>query len=439
MDNFPNNNNNSSGENETPEYVGSYSGGYSELGSQPPMAPVPEKNGLSLYSVIVLIIITAVVTFQVTSLWYNKGVLSSDADYLPPYFESVLTVDEYLRAYYIGIDEMDEEYVSQFLCAALLYASGDAYAAYYSPEEYKNASQSLEGNSAGVGISIEYRDDLYIGITKVYKGSPASNAGIKVGDIVVAIDGKDVLQMNYKEINDAFQGEAGAAVQLTVKRGDDLVDFTVIRDVFVMQTVDSHMYKDGATSKKVGVVQILNFNNATTVQFKDAVNALIEEGAEALVFDVRGNPGGNLDSVVAMLDFLLPEGKIVRITDRNGREVQSYSSDASCIDLPMAVLTDGETASAAELFASALKDFDKAITVGTQSFGKGTMQIMIPLPDGGAFKFSYRYYSPPISDNFHGVGITPDIEVTLPEGTLVTYLTDETDGQLSAAVDHLLS
>ena len=105
----------------------------------------------------------------------------------------------------------------------------------------------------------------------------------------------------------------------------------------------------------------------------------------------------------------------------------------------MAVLTDGETASAAELFASALKDFDKAITVGTQSFGKGTMQVMIPLPDGGAFKFSYRYYSPPISDNFHGVGITPDIEVTLPEGTLVTYHTDETDGQLSAAVDHLLS
>lgn len=439
MNNTPNDFNN----NNTPpsQSTGSYSGGYTSYnyGDQqyPQPAPQPEKKGIPVYAMIILILVTAVVTFQVTSLWYQTGVLGGGKNSVPSYFESALTIDEYLREYYIG--ELDEELMSQALAAAILYASGDAYAYYFTPEEYAEESMSYQGNAVGIGILVTYREDGYIEILRVFEGAPASEAGIKSGDIILKVGGKDVAELGYDESTAAIQGEPGTTVTVTVKRGEETLDFTATRQTYVQQTVDGHMYKDGATDKKIGVVQIYSFNNSTTEQFKNEVNALIEQGAEGLVFDVRDNPGGTLDSVVAMLDFLLPEGKIVRITDKNGKEVQSYSSDASCIDLPMAVLTNGNSASAAELFTSALKDYEKAISVGTKSYGKGTMQIMIPLPDGSAFKFSYRYYSPPFSDNYHGVGITPEIEITLPEGTKLPYLTDETDNQLAAAVEHILN
>jgi len=432
MDNLPNNNQN----NETPQTTGSYSGGYGSYGSYPP--PIaPEKKGLPLYAVLILILVTAVVTFQITSLWYQFGVLGKKDDGIPSYFESALTIDEYLKEYYIG--ELDEKLMSQALAAALLYATGDAYAYYFTPEEYAEETMSYQGNAVGIGILVSYREDGYIEILRVFDGAPASEAGIKSGDVIVAVNGKDVAELGYEASTEAIRGEPGTTVDVTVARGEERLTLTATRQTYVQQTVDGHMYKDGATSKKIGVVQIYSFNESTTEQFKTEVNALIEAGAEGLVFDVRDNPGGTLDSVVAMLDYLLPEGKIVRITDKNGKEVQTYTSDKNCIDLPMAVLTNGSSASAAELFTSALKDYEKAISVGTKSFGKGTMQIMIPLPDGSAFKFSYMYYSPPFSENYHGVGITPEIEITIPEDTVIPYLTDENDTQLAAAVEHLIN
>lgn len=434
MDNIPNNNQN----NGVPQDHGTYSGGYGYYGGQSPVQAVPpEKRGLPLYAVIIIILITAVVTFQATTLWYQSGILGGDQNEIPPYFDTALTIDAYLREYYIG--EMDEELISQALAAALLHASGDAYAYYFTPEEYAEESMSYQGNAVGIGIMVTYREDGYIEILRVFDGAPASEAGIKMGDVIIAVDGKDVAELGYEGSTEAIRGEPGTDVTVTVKRGEENLDITAIRQKYIQQTVDGHMYKDGATEKKIGVVQIYSFNESTTEQFKKEVTALIEAGAEGLVFDVRDNPGGTLDSVVAMLDFLLPEGKIVRITDKNGNEVQTYTSDKNCIDLPMAVLTNGSSASAAELFTSALKDYEKAVSVGTKSYGKGTMQIMLPLPDGSAFKFSYMYYSPPFSENYHGVGITPEIEVTLPEGTAIHYLTDENDPQLAAAVEHIIN
>ena len=140
-----------------------------------------------------------------------------------------------------------------------------------------------------------------------------------------------------------------------------------------------------------------------------------------------------------MLDFLLPEGTIARITDKNGNELERHTSDSNSIDLPMAVLTNQKPASAAELFTAVLKDYNKAVSIGTNTYGKGVAQIVIPLNDGSAFKFSHCYYSPPFSENYNIVGIAPDIELPLPEGTRVPYLTDETDTQLARAVEYLLT
>lgn len=399
----------------------------------------PKKVGLPSYVVLILVLLTAVLTFQITSV-LHAGSNNSDTvpvDQLPGYFDTALIIDQYLREY--SISDMDEEQVKHLLALAVIYASGDNYADYYTPEEYKEFQSTYQGSGVGVGIMITYTEDYYMEVLRAFDGAPASAAGIKGGDIIIAVDGMDVALIGYNAASDALKGEEGTSVTLTVKRGDQLLDFTVTRRPYVQQTVDGHMYKDGATDKKIGVVQIYSFTDATAEQFKSTVNTLIEQGAEGVVFDLRDNTGGTIDSVTEMLDFLLPEGPIVRITDKNGNEMERYVSDSSSIDLPMAVLTNKNTASAAELFTSALKDYGKAVSVGTNTYGKGVAQIIIPLNDGSAFKFSYCYYSPPFSENYNIVGIAPDIELPLPEGTRIPYLTDETDTQLARAVEYLLT
>ncbi|MBQ9117055.1 MAG: PDZ domain-containing protein [Clostridia bacterium] len=397
-----------------------------------------EKKGISISSLIILLVVTAVVTYQITSLGYNAYYGGKSNSDIPEYYSSALTISEYLDTYYIG--KLDEKVLRDALAAAVLYAAGDAYAYYYTAEEYAEEMMNYGGGAVGIGVRVIYTEEPGgLEILRVMVDTPAEKAGLKRGDIVVGVDGNDFSQLTYNEMIGMVQGEIGSSVQIEVLRGDQRMSFTVERNEYVQQTVESHMYKDGATAKKIGVVQVFAFNDSTPSQFKDAVNSLVSEGAEGLVFDMRENPGGSLDSVVEMLDFLLPAGKIVRITDKNGKEVQTYTSDPSSVDLPMAVLTNGNTASAAELFTSALKDYDKAISVGTKSYGKGTMQAMFPLPDGAAFKFSYRYYSPPISENYHGVGISPEIELPLPEGTVIYRLTDADDLQLEAAVNYLVT
>ncbi|MBR2460223.1 MAG: PDZ domain-containing protein [Clostridia bacterium] len=406
----------------------------------PPYQPMPhkEKKGVSISSLIAIIVLTVVVTYQITSLGYTMYYGGSKADDIPDYYSSALTISDYLNTYYIG--ELDEDLLKDALAAALLHASGDLYAYYYTAEEYAEETLSYAGNAVGIGIRVVYLEDPGgLEILRVMKDTPAEKAGLLVGDVIVGVDGEDVTEWEYSEILMAVQGEPGSTVRIEVIREGARRSFEVVRSEYVQQTVEYHMYKDGATAKKIGVVRVFTFNDSTPGQFKTAVEALSAAGAQGLVFDMRENPGGSLDSVVEMLDYLLPKGTIVRITDKDGNEVQQYTSDESCVELPMAVLTNGNTASAAELFTSALKDYQKAISVGTKTYGKGTMQCIIPLPDGAAFKFSYRYYSPPFSENYHGIGISPEIEVTVPEGTVVYRLTDEDDAQLAAAVGYLVS
>ena len=221
-------------QNSTQPENGTQSGSYGAQyqGQMPPSIP-PQNNGngspygspyekapkkpktVPLYAVIAIVLITAVLTFQATSLGYM--LLDSGDDGIPSYFDSALTIDEYLRTYYIG--ELDEELMSQALAAALLYASGDAYAYYYTPEEYENELMSYEGNSVGIGVLVTYREDGYIEIIRVFNDGPASKAGIQKGDIILAVDGEDIAEMGYENSVKAIQGEIGTEVSITVKRG----------------------------------------------------------------------------------------------------------------------------------------------------------------------------------------------------------------------------
>lgn len=394
-------------------------------------------RGVPVLAVIAAVLVTAVITFQVTSVVLGLRYKKKLDESVPEYFDSLITMDEYIRRYYIG--EIDAQALSEALASSYISALGDKYAYYYTAEEYESEMQYYSGSSSGIGVRVYHDSSEGVLVAfRVMDGSPAETAGMHQGDVIFSVDGVATATLTYEEILDAIQGENGSLVRIGVRRGEDELYFDVTRSEYELQTVEYHVYKDGSTAKKLGFIRVFSFTSGTVGQFRDAVNALVESGVEGLIFDMRGNGGGELQAVVDMLDILLPKGPIVRITDRDGNEVKVYESDGACIDLPMAVLTDGDTASAAELFTAALLDYGKAVSVGTNTYGKGTVQTFVRLSDGSAFKFSYRYYSPPFSENYHGVGIAPTVLSERDGSGSVYLLGDDDDVQLAAAADYLL-
>lgn len=401
------------------------------------ISKLTEKK-VPIYIVIVAVVLSVVITFQITSVALSLSYKKALDESIPDYFASALTIDEYFRKYFIG--EIDEQTLSEYLAYAYLYASGDKYAYYYTAEEYEAEMLYYDGSSVGIGIRVYNSEaDGGIKVLRVMSDSPAEKAGLLEGDVILSVEGTVYGDVSYSELVDLIQGKVDTKVALTVRRGDETLELQATRGEYELENVEYHIYKDGQTEKKIGFIRVFSFTSNTVTQFKAALNALEDAGVEALVFDMRENTGGELQSVIDMLDMLLPEGPIVRINDRDGNTVKTYTSDENCVDLPMAVLTNSNTASAAELFTAALIDYEMAVSVGTTTYGKGTVQRFVTLADGSAFKFSYRYYSPPFSDNFNGVGIEPYIEVEIDENTVIYTLTDEDDVQLEAAVGYLLN
>ena len=266
--------------------------------------------------------------------------------------------------------------------------------------------------------------------------SPALEAGVMPGDLIAYVNGQPMTELGYSSALSMLRGEEKTFAEMTVLRDGKLIDFKIERRKITDYTVYSHVYPG---NPDVGVVQILEFDSGTPLQFKAALRELEAKGVKKLVFDVRNNPGGQLDSIKDVLDHLLPEGVIIRIQDAAGKE-ETLMSDASQVDMPMMVLVNRNTASAAELFASALRDYNKAKLVGETTYGKGTTQTMMPLYDGSAISVSQNTYSPPLSENYEGVGLAPDVEVELPReiaNKSVFLLGESEDLVLIAAVNEL--
>ena len=353
----------------------------------------------------------------------------------PELFETLAMLDYYYQTGYVN--DVDEEALISRLMNAYIICVGDPYGVYYTPEEVEAVYNDTVGVNVGIGVYVRImsEDDQRIKILEVMDGSPAKSAGILKGDIITHIEGVDVSEIGYDAAVDMIAGAVDTYVNITVLRGDVIKTISVKRNVYTMQTVFYHKY---ALDPSVGVVLITEFNDGTPSQFKTAVNTLLNQGCKSLVFDVRSNPGGTVDSCVEILDFLLPSGEIAYVTDLDGTVVETYYSDVGCIDVPMAVLTNGTTASGAELFTCALKDYGKALVVGTTTYGKGCMQSIINLPNGGALRYTTHLYNPPTSGNYDGVGITPNIEVELDsslEKINHFEITDEMDNQLKVAYE----
>lgn len=282
----------------------------------------------------------------------------------------------------------------------------DPYAAYFDEESYQDRLEQQQGNMVGIGVAV-YRseDNGRLLISEVYEDSPAEEAGLQSGDWVIAADGTSFDALTADESLALVSGESGTNVTLTILRGEETFEKTLTRADVVVPSVRLEMIGDTA------YLRITTFNERTAEEFSASLQEAQENGAEALIFDLRSNTGGLLNAAFDMLDELLPEGTLATKVTKDQTETVMAVSDAACVDLPMVVLTDAYTASASELFAAALRDYDKALLVGSKTYGKGVMQTTYTLSDDTGIKFTTAYFNPPSGENFNGKGLTPDISV----------------------------
>ena len=328
---------------------------------------------------------------------------------------------------------------------------GDYYGYYYPPTDYSDYTDDIAGKYTGIGVSVLLDADGYAEIINVFPGSPAEEVGMLPGDVLVAVGGEDFAAIGYQNAIDRIRGAAGTTVSLTVRRDGARLTFTVPRREVTEVTVESRML-DG----NIGYIRIISFNERTYQQFVNAHRALEAEGAVSYVFDLRNNPGGTLNAVVAIAEYILPDGPIVHLNYKNdrddftidsifdivnpnymdGQERVYYANHA--ITKPMVVLANGNTASAGELFTSSLNDYGVATVIGDTTYGKGVGQTSFYVAqDGSAITMTIFSYDPPTSPNYDGVGITPDIAVSLSEEAAkknLYKLTYAEDTQLQAAI-----
>ncbi len=408
-----------------------------------------EKVKLPVGAVIVIALFCMLLTFMTTYVLLTQKFVSdmreaelSTGGLSEEAYTKIEQIEKVLGEQFLY--DIDEQALTDTVIKGYMYGLGDPYAEYFTKEEFEALMSDTNAEMQGIGISVvssaEYNA---IQITSVFPNSPAADAGVLPGDLItyVKVDGEmvSVASLGYTIAVTKLQGEAGTKAEFVVYRGENYsesVEFSIERGYITEYTVSYRVYSEDST---VGVISITSFDKETPNQFKAAYEDLVSKGCKKLVVDVRNNPGGELISVCTTLDMLVPEGPVIRTVDKAGNEEIVYTSDKNEVNIPMAVLVNGNTASAGELFAACLKDYEKAILVGETTYGKGSMQTTMSFNDGTAFKYTYRYYCPPFSDNYDGVGITPDIEALLSEEALSHFytMTDAEDTQLRAAVDEL--
>lgn len=331
------------------------------------------------------------------------------------------------------VDDVDTVVIEDAAAHAMVGALGDRWSYYIPASEYASHVEQMNNAYVGVGITITLREDgTGFDIMQVNAGGSAEEAGIQVGDILYAIEGQPAAGMTTTDARNLVRGEEGTQVQLTILRGDQEITLSVTRRQ-VQTPVATGKLLDG----NIGLVTIVNFDDRCAQETLLAIQALQEAGAQKLIFDVRNNPGGYAHEMVRILDHLLPEGELFRAVDSLGRE-NVDKSNADCLELPMAVLVNTNSYSAAEFFAAAMQEYEAAVVVGEQTSGKGYFQNTLPLSDGSAVGLSVGKYFTPKGVSLEGVGIQPDIPVSVDEETavLIYYgqLEPEKDPQIQAAI-----
>lgn len=338
--------------------------------------------------------------------------------------ESVIN-DEYLEA-------IDRDKLESFMYKGLVAGLGDPYSTYYTKEEYDKLTVETEGHYKGIGVVMQ--QDMKTGeviLGRCYENAPGAKAGLLPGDILTMVDGESIDGMELTEVVKKIKAAKDEITHITILRDDEELEFEIKLEVVEVPAVEYEMLAD-----KIGYIAMYEFTEVTVPQYEKAFEALKEQGMERLIVDLRGNPGGLLSSVCGVLENILPEGLIVYTEDKNGKRNEYNCKGENPLDMPLAVLVNGNSASAAEIFAGAIQDYGIGKLVGTTTFGKGIVQKPVKLSDGSAVKLTISKYYTPKGRNIHGTGIKPDVEVKLNEELLQKVTVEkEEDNQLQKAIE----
>lgn len=341
-------------------------------------------------------------------------------------------IEEMLDTYYV--EDYDKELAEELMYTGLIAGVGDPYTYYLSADSLAEQVEKNSGHFVGIGVEIYAGDDGYIVVSSVTPGGPAEAAGILAEDKITEVDGESITGKTAADVSALVKGEEGTDVTLTIFREStgEVLEKTVTRQDIQVKTVSWSMMDDN-----IGYISITNFRENTYSQFKEALDTLEAEGMEKLVLDLRNNTGGLVKSAHEIGEELLPEGIMVYTMDKEGNREDTLCDDVYN-DVPMVVLVNGNSASAAEILAGAIQDTGRGELIGTTTFGKGLVQRLFTLPDGSGLNVTIQKYYTPNGTSIHGVGITPDYEVELPEEyAQQTNIPAEADTQLQKAVEVL--
>ena len=393
------------------------------------------KGKISIAASLVLILLAIILTFQITSSFVDKE-YQAKVDTLTKTqsdFSKLVEADGLIRDHFKGA--VDEDTLQYGLIRGYVSALSDPYSRFMTAEEYLRYQEQKTGTGTGVGARFAYDPDkAEVIVYAVFPGSPAAQSGLRKGDVLYRIGDTPASDLSYYDAVEAFAGEPGTTVTVTVKRkvaAQTLeMDFTVTRQEVKEPTVSYELL-----SEEVGYVQIFDVTASTPAEFAEAVGTLVASGVHGIVFDVRNNTGSDVNAACEMLDLLLPAGTLMKTVNNKGKETEVNSGDDS-VSVAMSVVMNASTACAPEMFAATLRDFGAATLVGETTYGKATLQTVVDMEDGSALLLSNESVTPPISPSFEGVGVIPDVESKLKPANL--YLaTHEQDNQLQDAIKAL--
>lgn len=416
-----------------PQYNGSSSGGQNN------------KGGIFILGLLVGVIIMtlvgtcAYVATRVYQYANDKAVKTASTDGVPA--ESVINDDtveklealeEVIEEYYYRDEDIDIDAMIEGMYAGLVDSLGDPYSVYYTAEEWREMMADTEGIYYGIGAYVSL--DTTTGFAKIsgiIANTPAEEAGLRENDVIYLVEGETTQGLELTEVVSKIKGEEGTSVHLTIYReGEpDYLEVDVTRRKIESPTVNYEMYDNG-----IGYIQITEFDEVTTDQFAEALAVIKGSHAKGLILDLRSNPGGSLPVVVDIARSILPKGLIVYTEDKYGKRDEYTCDGKNELEIPLVVLINGNSASASEILAGAIKDYDKGILIGTTTFGKGIVQRVLPLTDGTALKLTISSYYTPSGNNIHGIGIDPDIECEFDSDA---YYDDGVDNQLERAVQEI--
>ena len=387
-------------------------------------------------SILVLVAIISVKVSQESAR--KKGVQSAGGFQNDTVLETqtvrkILTIEDLFKSQ--SIYDIDEEKMVNGMLDGLVEGTGDKYAEYYTAEEIEELMKGYEGVFYGIGAVMFLNDDDWITVKSVYEDSPAEKAGVQEGDIIYEVDGESSFGLSLEETVSMIRGDKGTDVVLTIFReGEpDYIYLTITRGEVNTITVSHEMLEES-----IGYIAIQEFDENTVDQFEKALNSLKADGMTELIIDLRGNGGGLLDSVCDIARMMLPKGLIVYMENAQGERKEYTCDGKNYLNMPIVVLTNGYTASASEILTGALRDYGMAVTIGTNTYGKGVVQGFLSLGDGSTLKMTTAQYFTPNGTAIDGVGIAPDIEVKFDSER---YYNAEipVDNQLEEAISYLIS